>query len=50
MRIATFATTVGLALIGTIALAKSVTCDYDGGADFSRYKTYSWARGTELAD
>ena len=50
MRIATFATTAGLALLGTIALAKSVTYDYDRGADFSRYKTYAWTRGTELTD
>ena len=50
MRIATFATTVGLALLGTVALAKSVTYDYDPGADFSRYKTYAWTRGTELTD
>lgn len=50
MRIATFATTVGVALLGTVALAKSVTYDYDRGADFSRYKTYTWSRGTELRD
>lgn len=50
MRIATFATAVGLALLGSIALAGSVTYDYDRGADFSRYKTYAWTRGTELTD
>ncbi len=50
MRISTFAMAVGLALIGTIALAKSVSYDYDRGADFSRYKTYAWTRGTELTD
>jgi Domain of unknown function (DUF4136) len=50
MRIATFATAAGLALLGTVALAKSVTYDYDRAADFSRYKTYSWTRGTELTD
>jgi hypothetical protein len=50
MRIATFATTVGAALLGTIALAKSVTYDYDRGADFSKYRTYAWTRGTELTD
>ena len=50
MRIKTFAMAAGLALLGTIALAKSVTYDYDAGADFSRYKTYAWTRGTELTD
>jgi uncharacterized protein DUF4136 len=50
MRIPMFAMTAGLVLLGTIALAKSVTYDYDPGADFSRYKTYAWTRGTELTD
>jgi hypothetical protein len=50
MRIGTFVPTASLALLGTIALAKSVTYDYDRGADFSRYKTYAWTRGTELPD
>ena len=50
MRISTFAMTAGLVLLGTITLAKSVTYDYDAGADFSRYKTYAWTRGAELTD
>ena len=50
MRIATFATTLGLAVLGTIALAQSVTYDYDRAANFSSYKTYAWTRGTELTD
>ena len=39
-----------LTLIATIALAQSVTYDYDSGVNFSRYKTYAWTRGTELTD
>ena len=50
MRIVTFATTVCLTLLGTLALAQSVTYDYDRGADFSTYRTYAWRRGTELTD
>ena len=50
MRIATFATSVWLTLLGTIALAQSVTYDYDRAANFSNYKTYAWTRGTELTD
>ena len=50
MRIATFATTASLALFGTIALAQTVNYDYDRAANFSRFKTYAWARGTELTD
>ena len=50
MRIATFATSVWLSLLGMMALAQSVTYDYDRAASFSNYKTYAWARGTELTD
>jgi hypothetical protein len=50
MRIATFTTCVWLTLLGTMALAQSVTYDYDRAANFSNYKTYAWTRGTELTD
>jgi Domain of unknown function (DUF4136) len=50
MRIATFATCVCLTVLGTIALAQSVTYDYDRAANFSTYKTYAWTRGTELIE
>jgi Domain of unknown function (DUF4136) len=50
MRIATFATSVCLTLLATIALAQSVTYDYDRSANFSNYRTYAWTRGTELTD
>ena len=33
-----------------MALAQSVTYDYDRAANFSNYKTYAWTRGTELTD
>ena len=36
MRIATFAITLGLAVLSTIALAQSVTYDYDRTANFSQ--------------
>ena len=50
MRIATFATSVWLTVLGTMALAQSVTYDYDRAANFSNYNTYAWTRGTELTD
>jgi Domain of unknown function (DUF4136) len=50
MRIATFATSVLMTFLGAIALAQSVTYDYDRTANFSSYKTYAWTRGTELTD
>jgi len=37
--------TAGLALLGTMALAQSVTYDFDKAADFSGFKTYSWVAG-----
>jgi Domain of unknown function (DUF4136) len=50
MRIATIATSVSLTLLGTIALAQTVSYDYDPSANFSNYRTYAWTRGTELPD
>ena len=49
MRGATFVTCV-LTLVGTMALAQSVTYDYDRANSFSNYKTYAWTRGSELTD
>ena len=50
MLMATYLTSVCLTLLGTMALAQSVTYDYDRAAKFSTYKTYAWTRGTELTD
>jgi hypothetical protein len=50
MRITILATSAWLALLGTMALAQSVTYDYDRSAGFSTYRTYAWTRGTEPTD
>ena len=50
MRMTTYLASVCLTLLGTIALAQSVTYDFDRAANFSSYKTYAWTRGTELTD
>src|SRR5262245_12647471 len=50
MRIATFATTVCLALVGTIVGAQRVTYDFDKAANFTSFKTYTWVRGTNVND
>ena len=50
MRMTTYLASACLMLLGTIALAQSVTYDYDRAANFSNYKTYAWTRGTELTD
>jgi hypothetical protein len=50
MRIATFLTTAGLALFGTLVFAQDITYDFDRAANFSRFKTYSWVRGRRIGD
>jgi hypothetical protein len=50
MRIATLTATVCLTLLGTLALAQTVTYDYDRTANFAAFRTYAWTRGTELGD
>jgi hypothetical protein len=50
MRIATVFTALALTLAGSMALAQSVTYDFDRAADFFTFRTYAWTRGTELTD
>jgi hypothetical protein len=50
MRIATVATLAGVLFLGTIVCAQSVTFDFDRSANFTRFKTYTWVRGTNLND
>ena len=50
MRIATLTAIGCLTLLGTTALAQTVTCDYDHTANFATFRTYAWTSGTELAD
>lgn len=50
MRIATFASAAAVVLMGTIALAQTITYDFDKRTDFSRFKTYAWVRGAVLTD
>jgi len=50
MRIVTFATAACLALLGTLVGAQSVTYDFDRSADFTRFKTHAWVRGTNVSD
>ncbi|MEW6130219.1 MAG: DUF4136 domain-containing protein [Acidobacteriota bacterium] len=39
-----------LLLLAGSSFAQKVNVDYDRGADFSKYKTYSWAMGTPAAN
>ena len=50
MRITTLTTTLAVTLLGTIALAQTVTHDFDRAANFSSYRSYAWVRGTNLDD
>ena len=45
-----FINAASLALLGTIALAQNVTYDFDRSTNFNGFKTYTWVRGTNLAD
>ena len=37
-------------MLSAVALAQSVTYDYDKAVDFTKLKTYAWTRGTDLSD
>ena len=50
MRIAPITAALALTLAGTVALAQSVSYDFDRAANFSKFRTYAWTRGTELSD
>jgi hypothetical protein len=50
MRIATCVTAAAVMVLGTVGFAQNVTYDFDRATDFSRFKTYSWVRGTNVKD
>lgn len=50
MRIATLITAAAFTWMGASVLASTVTYDYDRAADFSRFRSYSWVRGTPVKD
>jgi Domain of unknown function (DUF4136) len=50
MRIATLLTAAVMAWLGTTVLASTVTYDYDRTVNFSKFRTYSWVRGTPVKD
>ena len=50
MRLAALATAVGITLLGTVAIAQSVSYDFDRSANFSKFRTYGWIDGTRVAD
>ena len=50
MKLRTYVLLAGLVLSATTVLAQTVTRDYDRTADFSKFKTYAWVRGTEVGD
>jgi hypothetical protein len=50
MGIRTFLTSASLMMLGTVAIAQNVSYDFDKSADFSKFKSYTWVRGTNLND
>ena len=50
LRPATMAVVLGLALCGAAAGAAEIKVTYDRQADFTRYKTWRWRKGTPAPD
>jgi hypothetical protein len=50
LRTSTLLCMAGLMLLGRGVAAQDVNYDYDQRANFSAYRTYAWAGGTNLAD
>jgi len=50
MRSKTFVTMAALAVLSAIAAAQTISYDFDKAADFAKFKTYTWVRGTNLKD
>ena len=49
-RITTWMTTAAMMLAGSMLFAQSVTYDYDKSANFAKFKTYAWVKGTTISD
>jgi Domain of unknown function (DUF4136) len=50
MRFTTSLAAACVAWLGATVLASTVTYDYDRTANFSKFRTYTWARGNPLKD
>lgn len=50
MRIRSMAITVALLVLAATAGAQTVTYDMDKTANFAKFRTYAWVRGTEIPD
>src|SRR5262249_10502582 len=50
MGIRSFFAAASIVMMGALTLAQSITYDFDRAADFSRFKTFAWVRGTVLND
>jgi hypothetical protein len=50
MRFAAFVSAASLAVMSTVAMAQSITYDFDRSANFAAFKTYAWVRGTAVDD
>ena len=50
MRIAVCGVAMTLVFAGSIAVAQTVTYDFDKATDFSKFKIYAWTSGSTLSD
>jgi len=41
---------IAIACMSAVAFAQNITFDFDRGANFGKFKTYTWVRGTNVAD
>ena len=50
MRFATFVSAAGFAVMSSVAMAQTITFDFDRSASFRAFKTYTWIRGSVADD
>jgi len=50
MKSKAIAAAVVIACMSAVAFAQTITYDFDRSANFGKFKTYTWVRGTNVAD
>ena len=50
MRIAALVSAASFAVMSTVAIAQTVTYDFDRSANFRAFRTFAWVRGTVVDD
>lgn len=50
MRSKAIVAAIAIACMSAVAFAQNITFDFDRSANFGKFKTYTWVRGTNVAD